>query len=87
VAHTEELRGQRLRALGQAIRSRRASLGITQAAVGGLVGIAQADVSRIEIGRHALRIDRPWMICDALEITPAGLLAVADEIVERLRAE
>lgn len=59
------------------------TLGISQTAVGDLVGIDQTDISRVEKGRHAIGIDRLWMICDALEITLAGLLAVAEEIVER----
>lgn len=85
MAADEELRSQRLRALDEAIRSRRTTLGISQTSAGELVGYAQEDISRIEKGKHAIGVDRLWLICDALEISPTGLFAVAEEIAEQQR--
>jgi len=87
VAVQDELRDQRLHALGQAIRNRRTTLGISQTALGDLVGFDQTDISRLERGQHAIGVDRLWLIADALEITPAGLLAVAEQVAEQDRPD
>lgn len=81
----EDLRSQRPRALGRAIRNRRITLGISRSAAGELVGGAQRDISRIEKGKHATGVGRLLAIRDAVEISLTCLLSVAEEIVEQKR--
>lgn len=76
---SRDQRAERLNAVGNAIRSKRHTLGLSQAACAELMGVAREDIARIEAGRHAIGIDRLWDLCDALDTTPAGLLAIAEE--------
>lgn len=74
-------REARLKALGEAIHTRRKTLRITQKQLAEALGKHQNDIHRIETGQHALGWDRLWQIADALETTPSELAATAEEIV------
>lgn len=73
----EARRQARLTGLGQAIQARRKELGLSQEQLGEAVGGGQVHISRIENGHHAVRVDRLWAMCDALDVTPAELFTAA----------
>jgi len=73
-------RDRRLVCLGQAIKEQRLALGLTQEQLAHLIGSEQVDVSRLESGRNAIRIDRFWVLAESLAISPAELLMVAERI-------
>jgi transcriptional regulator with XRE-family HTH domain len=75
----ERRRQDRLTGLGLAIQARRKEVGLSQEQLGEAVGGGQVHVSRIENGHHAVRVDRLWAMCDALDVTPAELFAAAAE--------
>ena len=75
----ERRRQDRLTELGLAIQARRKEVGLSQEQLGEAVGGGQVHVSRIENGHHAVRVDRLWAMCDALDVTPAELFAAAAE--------
>ena len=75
----ESRRQARLTGLGLAIQARRKELGLSQEQLGEAVGGGQVHISRIENGHHAVRVDRLWAICDALDVTPAELFVSASD--------
>lgn len=56
------------RALGQIIRDRRKSLGLTQLAAGKLVGVHQTTLSDVENGKNKVKIDTLMKIIAALRL-------------------
>lgn len=73
----DELRTTRRKALGQAIRLRRQSLGMSQEQLADRAGIERKSVSRVETGAYSPSVDRLWSIGDALDMPPHVLLAPA----------
>ena len=71
----DELRTARRKALGQAIRLRRQSLGMSQEQLADSAGIERKSVSRVETGAYSPSVDRLWSISDALAVPLPVLLA------------
>ena len=71
----DEVRTARRKALGEAIRQRRLSLGMSQEQLADRAGIERKSVSRVETGAYSPSVDRLWSIGDALDLPPHELLA------------
>lgn len=63
----------RLTALGEAVRRRRAELGLRQSEVAELAGCSQRFVHTVEHGKPGLRLDK---LLDVLEVLGLGLAVV-----------
>jgi transcriptional regulator with XRE-family HTH domain len=75
VSATVEVRAARRKALGNAVRDRRQSLGLSQEQLAERAGMERKSVSRVETGAYSPSIDRLWDICDALGVSPPALLS------------
>ncbi|WP_407647081.1 helix-turn-helix transcriptional regulator [Goekera deserti] len=73
----DEVRTARRKALGDAIRLRRQSLGMSQEQLADRAGIERKSVSRVETGAYSPSVDRLWRIGDALGLPLHVLLAPA----------
>ena len=76
----DTLRTKRLQALGQAIRSRRETLGISQRGLAEQVGTSQNAIYEWEAGLVAPGADKLWLLGDAFDMQPSELLAIAQEV-------
>lgn len=65
--------------LGRRIRDLRESRRMTQSGLAGATGIAQSELSRMELGRRIPHIPHLAAISRALGTTPDGLLRAARE--------
>lgn len=73
------------KALGTKIRERREIFGLTQAELGGAVGLSRTSVTNIEQGRQRLLLDQFDAICRALGASTADLLtSTSSSIVQVL---
>lgn len=70
--------------LGNAVRARRMSLGLTQEQVVERAEIDRKTLSRLENGHTGTSIDVVWVVADALECAPAELFEAAAEATEEL---
>ena len=60
--------------IGNRIREERKAQNLSQECLAGLVETSQNNISRIEIGAHAARLDSFISICDTLSVSPNQLL-------------
>ncbi|WP_456598816.1 helix-turn-helix domain-containing protein [Blastococcus sp. SYSU DS0616] len=79
----DDVRTARRKALGQAIRTRRQSLGLSQEQLADRAGIERKSVSRVETGAYSPSVDSLWSISDALEVPLHALLACDPEDARR----
>ena len=70
--------------IGQAIRSRRDLLGMTQATLADRAGLSRTSVTNIERGGQALLVHQLLEIARALRVSPAGLLPSVTAQSEKL---
>jgi transcriptional regulator with XRE-family HTH domain len=63
--------------IGNAIRTRRDSLGMTQATLAEKTGLSRTSVTNIERGGQGLLVHQLLEIAKALRVAPASLLPVA----------
>lgn len=74
----DDLRVRRLQALGQAIRTRRETLGISQRGLAEQVGTSQNAIYEWEAGLVAPGADKLWLLADAFDMQPSELLRIAE---------
>lgn len=75
---------RRLVALGKAIASRRATVGMSQRGLAEEIGTGQAAIYEWEVARVSITAERLWDICDALDCEPSDLFATAQTLESEL---
>lgn len=70
--------------LGMALGVVRAAIGVSQKELAKRIGTKQADVSRMEAGRHGLTVERLLTVLGALPFPPKGIAVGA---LQRARAQ
>lgn len=50
------------------MKARRESLGMSQGALADRIGVTQQEISRVEVGRHSLRVKTAKAIANALDV-------------------
>lgn len=65
--------------LGKRLREKRKELGLSQEAVGEVVGISRSAVSLFELGRRGMHTDVLKSYCEALELDANDLFGILSE--------
>lgn len=71
-------KSQSHQAICRAIKTRRTQLRITQKELGERLGVGRVVVTEIEAGRNDITLSRLCRVADALDISLAELVAMAD---------
>jgi len=64
-------------AVGERIRARRKTLGLTQVQLAPRLGMSRASLANIETGRQAVLIHQLYLVAEALGVLPTDLLPLS----------